>query len=165
MADDPAVEALVLGELARLGVVHTVIPCDPTFADTAAFCERYGYAADDSANTIIVAARREPGVACACVALASTRLDVNHTVCELLGVRKASFASAEATQDLTGMSIGGVTPFGLPAELRVFIDANVMRRPRVILGGGSRAIKLQMAPDELARLPSALVVEGLARTA
>ena len=66
------------------------------------------------ANTIVVAARKEPGVACACVVLATCRLDVNHAVCDLLGVRKASFASAEQTRELTGMMIGGVTPFGLP---------------------------------------------------
>ena len=62
----------------------------------------------------MVAARKEPGIACVCLVLATCRLDVNHAVCDLLGVRKASFASAEQTRDLTGMMIGGVTPFGLP---------------------------------------------------
>ena len=36
-----------------------------------------------------------------------------------LGTRKASFAPAEATRELTGMEIGGVTVFGLPAERRL----------------------------------------------
>jgi hypothetical protein len=37
--------------LARLGVPHEAIPCDPELADTAAFCAAYGYALEDLANT------------------------------------------------------------------------------------------------------------------
>ena len=89
------IEARVRERLAALGVDHEVMPCDPDFADTAAFCARYGVSPEQSANTIVVAARKEPGVACACVALATCRLDVNHVVCDLLGVRKASFAAPD----------------------------------------------------------------------
>ena len=160
--ENDAIEVRVRAQLDSMGVTYDVLPCDPEFADTAAFCEHYGFAPADSANTIVVAARKEPGVACACVALATTRLDVNHMVCELLGVRKASFAPAEATRELSGMLIGGVTPFGLPEALPVYVDAAVMQRDSVILGGGSRSMKLRLAPSALSRLPSARVVEGLA---
>jgi prolyl-tRNA editing enzyme YbaK/EbsC (Cys-tRNA(Pro) deacylase) len=160
-----AIEERVRAELDRLGTQHAEIECDPAYADTAAFCERYGYAPEESANTIIVAARREQGVACACVALATTRVDVNHAVCGLLGVRRASFAPAELTQELTGMMIGGVTPFALPPSLPLYIDAAVMARPHVIVGGGSRSVKLRLPPSALLALPGAQVVEGLARTA
>ena len=37
----------------------------------------------------------EPKQYAACIVLATNRLDVNHTVRDLLGVSKASFASAE----------------------------------------------------------------------
>jgi prolyl-tRNA editing enzyme YbaK/EbsC (Cys-tRNA(Pro) deacylase) len=159
-----AIEERVLGLLNELHIAHEVIPCDPALADTAAFCAHYGYALDESANTIVVAARKEPGVACACVVLATTRLDVDRAVCDLLGVRKASFATAEQTIELTGMLIGGVTPFGLPAPLPLYIDSAVMDRERVVVGGGSRAMKLQIAPAALMQIPAARVVPGLART-
>lgn len=149
-------------QLRRLALPYTEIACDPDFADTAAFCDHYGYPPEMSANTIVVAARKEPGVACACVVLATDRLDVNHTVCGLLGLRKASFASADVTRELTGMLIGGVTPFGLPESLPLYIDSRVMEREAVILGGGSRSLKLQVAPSALAALPAAQVVSGLA---
>src|ERR1700688_3848552 len=157
-----AIEARVRERLAELGVEHTTLPCDPDFADTAAFCERYGVAPEQSANTIVVAARKEPGVACACVVLATCRLDVNHAVCDLLGVRKASFAAADQTRELTGMMIGGVTPFGLPDELPLYIDAQVMTQDTVVIGGGSRSMKIRLAPAGLLRLPGARVIEGLA---
>lgn len=162
-ADGPGtIEARVLRRLAALGIEHETLPCDPDFADTAAFCARYGVPPEQSANTIVVAARKEPGVACACVALATCRLDVNHAVCDLLGVRKASFAGAEQTRELTGMMIGGVTPFGLPEHLPIYVDSRVMVQPDVVVGGGSRSIKIRLAPEGLLRLPGARVVDGLA---
>jgi prolyl-tRNA editing enzyme YbaK/EbsC (Cys-tRNA(Pro) deacylase) len=157
-----ALEQGVLAHLDASGVEYEVIPCAPELADTANFCAHYGYALDHSANTIVVAARREPGLACACVVLASTRLDVNHKVCELLGVRRASFAGAEQTREITGMMLGGVTPFTLPAAVPVYVDAAVMGRQWVIVGGGSRAMKLRLSPGALLAASGARVVEGLA---
>ena len=49
--------------------------------------------------------------------LATTSLDVNHAVRSLLGVSRLSFASADETIAVTGMVVGGVTPFGLPRAL------------------------------------------------
>ena len=158
----PAIEARVRDRLAALDVEHETLACDPDFADTAAFCARYGVPPGQSANTIVVAARKEAGVACACIVLATCRLDVNHAVCDLLGVRKASFASADQTRELTGMMIGGVTPFGLPDELPLYIDAQVMTQDTVVIGGGSRSMKIRLAPAGLLRLPGARVIEGLA---
>lgn len=160
--DASAVEARVRDRLAALGVEHETLACDPDFADTAAFCARYGVPPGQSANTIVVAARKELHVACACVVLATCRLDVNHAVCELLGVRKASFAAADQTRELTGMMIGGVTPFGLPEDLPLYIDAHVMTEDTVVIGGGSRSMKIRLAPAGLLRLPGARVIEGLA---
>jgi prolyl-tRNA editing enzyme YbaK/EbsC (Cys-tRNA(Pro) deacylase) len=139
-----------------------VIECDPDFADTAAFCEKYGFPLDRSANTIVVASKRPPGRVAACVVLASTRLDVNRRVRELLEVKKISFASADLTRDLTGMLVGGVTPFALPSSLPVLIDERVVDLDWVIVGAGSRSSKLKVDPAVLTSLPGARVVEGLA---
>ena len=104
-------------------------------------------------------------IACACVVLATCRLDVNHAVCDLLGVRKASFATADQTREITGMMIGGVTPFGLPDDLPLYIDSRVMVQDTVVIGGGSRSMKIRLAPEGLLRLPAARVIEGLANLA
>ena len=165
LADETvAIEARVRERLAALGVDHETIPCDRDFADTAAFCARYGVPPEQSANTIVVAARKQPGVACACVVLATCRLDVNHAVSDLLGVRKASFAAADQTRELTGMMIGGVTPFGLPDALcsRLYVDSLVMEQRSIVIGGGSRSLKIRIAPFALLLIPGAQVVEGLA---
>ena len=139
-----------------------LFPCDPALADTAAFCAAYGFAPEDSANTIVVIGKSNPPVYVACVVLATHRLDVNRAVKERLGTRKASFASPDETRDLTGMEIGGVTAFGLPAGLPLWIDPAVMDRERIVLGGGSRSWKVIAPPAILRSLPNAEVVEGLA---
>ena len=97
-----------------------------------------------------------------CVVLANTRLDVNKVVRKRLGTRKASFAGAEDTKALTGMEIGGVTPIGLPDGLPLLVDARVMARERIILGGGGRDRKVHAPPTLLTAL-GAEVVEDLAK--
>jgi prolyl-tRNA editing enzyme YbaK/EbsC (Cys-tRNA(Pro) deacylase) len=148
--------------LAPLGEPYELLACDPALADTARFCAAYGFALEDSANTIVVVGKSDPRRYAACIVLAPHRLDVNRTVRDRLGTRKASFAGADETRELTGMEIGGVTPFGLPADLPVWVDAAVMARERIVLGGGSRSWKVLAAPSLLLALPNAVVVEGLA---
>jgi prolyl-tRNA editing enzyme YbaK/EbsC (Cys-tRNA(Pro) deacylase) len=159
--DDPA-EQRVLDHLARLGIEHEIVDCDPELADTAAFCEAYGYAPEDSANTILIAGKADPPLHVACIALATTRLDVNRTVRHRLGVRKASFAGPDETREVTGMLLGGVTPFGLPDDLPIWVDARVVARERIVLGGGNRSCKVVGPPSLLTALPQVEVVEGLA---
>ena len=148
--------------LDEIGVEFEVMACDPELADTAAFVEAYGVPLDRSANTIVVASRGAEPTFVVCVLLATTSLDVNRVVRREMGVRKASFAGADPVRALTGMEIGGVTPFGLPDGLPILVDSRVMDAPWVVLGGGNRSSKLKLAPEVLRRLPSVRVVEGLA---
>lgn len=155
---DPA--AAALAQLEELGLAYEVIECDPELADTAAFCEHYGVPLDRSGNCIIVATKREPRQFCACLVLSTVRLDVNKTVKNLLGGR-CSFASPEDTMELTGMMIGGVTPFGLPSDLPLYVDAPIEAIDYIVVGGGSRSQKLKVAPAAITALPNAEVIEGL----
>jgi prolyl-tRNA editing enzyme YbaK/EbsC (Cys-tRNA(Pro) deacylase) len=152
----------VVEALDRYAVEVEVMPCDPDLADTTAFVEAYDVPLDQSANTILVASKGAEPTFVACVLLATTSLDVNNVVRREMGVRKASFARADPVRELTGMEIGGVTPFGLPADLPVLVDARVMRPAWIILGGGNRSSKLRMAPDVLRAIPAVRIVEGLA---
>jgi prolyl-tRNA editing enzyme YbaK/EbsC (Cys-tRNA(Pro) deacylase) len=162
MTDADLLHPLVADRLAAIGASFEVMPCDPALADTAAFVAHYGVPAERSANTIVVASRGAEPIYVACVLLATTTLDVNNVVRREIGVRKASFAAADPVRELTGMEIGGVTPFGLPAEMPVLVDARVMEPDWIILGGGNRSSKLRVAPAVLQWLPAVRVVEGLA---
>jgi prolyl-tRNA editing enzyme YbaK/EbsC (Cys-tRNA(Pro) deacylase) len=156
------IEERVTQVLDSLGVPYELMQIDPAFADTAACCEKYGLPLDSAGNTIVVASKKEPRKFGACVVKATTRLDVNHAVRALLGTSKVSFASAEDTKELTGMMIGGVTVFALPADLPVYVDDKLMQREWVILGSGSRSSKIKIAPEVFRRIPNATIVPNLA---
>ncbi|MCB1246396.1 MAG: hypothetical protein KDB69_03940 [Acidimicrobiia bacterium] len=136
--------------------------CDPDLADTAAFCAAYDVPLDRSANAILLASKRPPDQYAVCVVLATHRLDVNHAARDAMGVKKLSFADADTTTARTGMVIGGVTPFGLPDDIPVLVDAAVMQRPTVIVGGGSRSKKIEVDPEVFSRMTNATVVTDLA---
>src|SRR5262245_30930945 len=114
----PRVEAA----LAQYAMTYTVLACTPELADTAVFCEHYHVPLDQAANTILVVSRKVvPTKYAVCVVLGTTRLDVNQKVCELLGVKRASFAGADTTEQRTGMLIGGVTAIGI-TDVPTYLD-------------------------------------------
>ena len=138
-------------------------PIDPDVADTAAFCETYAVAMEDSANCVVIAGRRGDVTRyAACVVLANTRADVNGVVRKRLDARKASFAPMEDAVTLTGMEFGGITPIGLPASWPILIDRAVLDRDLVVIGSGLRRSKIALPASALSELPGAEVVDGLA---
>ena len=150
------------GGLGGLGGVE-VAAIDPDLADTAAFCKHYGVRLEESANCVVIAAKRGGETTfAACLVTAVTRADVNGVVRRRLGARKASFAPMGDALAATGMEYGGITPIGLPPDWPVLIDGAVVRQPHVIIGSGIRGSKLRLPGALLARLPGAEVIEGLA---
>ncbi|MCC9307384.1 YbaK/EbsC family protein [Kitasatospora sp. RB6PN24] len=139
------------------------VDTDPGKADTTVFCEVYDVPPEVSANCVVVAARRGGDVTLAgCLALASTRVDVNKAVRTHLGARKASFAPMDTAVELTGMEYGGITPVGLPSSWPLLIDEAVAAAPYVLVGSGRRRGKLILPGWALSRLPAAEVLPGLA---
>ena len=165
--------------LQQTGLEYEVWPCAPELADTARFCDHYGVALENSANAILVRSKTGAEKFVLCVVLATQRLNLessvestadfslntNHTVRKKLGARKVSFASAEQTRELTGMEIGGVTPLCLPADLSIWIDAAVMDREYIVLGGGNRSSKIKADPQILLQQANVEVVPDLAKPA
>ena len=157
-------EQRVIDALEAIGLPFERVTIDPAHADTVVFCAHYGYPPETSGNTIIVASKKEPKQFVACVVLATTQLDVNKRVRKLMQVSKASFASAEEMHALTGMEVGGVTPFSLPADLPLYVDTRVMELETVILGGGGRSLKIRISPEIFHKLGAEVVADlGIVR--
>jgi len=142
-----------------------VAEIDPDLADTRAFCERYGVALEQSANCVILAARREGrGWFAACVVLATTRADVNGVAKRHLGAAKISFAAMDAAVEASGMEYGGITPLGLPAGWPILIDQGVAASDGVVVGSGLRRSKIWLPGAVLRQLPNAVVLASLGRS-
>jgi prolyl-tRNA editing enzyme YbaK/EbsC (Cys-tRNA(Pro) deacylase) len=139
-----------------------VAEIDPTLADTAAFCGRYGVSLAESANCVVVSGRRtDVTTLAACVVLATTRADVNSLVRKHLDVRKISFAPMEIAVAESGMEYGGITPIGLPQAWPILIDRAVADAGPVVVGSGVRKSKIIVPGAILATLPNAIVLDGL----
>jgi prolyl-tRNA editing enzyme YbaK/EbsC (Cys-tRNA(Pro) deacylase) len=141
------------------GMTYEVLACDPLLADTAEFCAHYGIPPENACNTIVVVAKTTPKQYVACLVNATTKLDVNHKVSKLIGIKRLSFASSEETAELTDQMIGGVTLLALPADWPVYIDERILSLDYAILGGGNRSSKIKIAPDELRKIPNAQVAD------
>jgi len=152
----------VLQAATDAGADFEPMECDPDLADTAVFCEHYDIPLERSANTIVLESKRPKGQHAVFIVLANTRLDVNGKARALMGVKKVSFAPPEATAEVTGMVMGGVTPFGLPQDLPIYVDARVLDHPWVIVGGGTRDLKLKVDPAAFHDLASCTIISDLA---
>jgi prolyl-tRNA editing enzyme YbaK/EbsC (Cys-tRNA(Pro) deacylase) len=152
---DPRVRAA----LDAADIAYDVIECAPELADTAEFCAHYDIPPANACNTILVVAKTTPKQYFACLVAADTKLDVNHRVSALVGIKRLSFASSDETAELTGMLIGGVTLPALPPAIPLYIDNRVLTLDYAILGGGNRSSKIKVAPRELAKLPGAEFVD------
>lgn len=160
MNRDP--EEAVRAHLDRLRLPYQVLPCDPALADTASFCAHYGVPAENSVNTIVVTSKKAPRRQAACLVQASSQLDVNRTVKGLMG-DNVSFAGKEETLEWTGQLLGGVAPFALPDAWPVYVDAPIMNLEFVVVGGGSRAVKIRVTPEVFRQMPQVEVIAGLGR--
>lgn len=152
----------VIDSLVGLSANFDTMDCDPDLADTAQFCEAYDIPLERSANAIMLASRRPPGVNVVCLVLATHRLDVNGAARREMGVKKVSFAPPDTTAEFTGMVMGGVTPFGLPPDVPVLVDAAVIAHPWVVVGGGTRDMKVTVDPEVFTRMQGVRVIDGLA---
>ena len=152
---------MVLDVIDEFDTEYECIEINPEYADTKVFCEMYSYPMEKSCNTIIVASKKVPKQFCACVVLATTRLDVNKRVKKLMEVSKVSFATAEEMKELTGMEVGGVTVFALPGTLPIYVDERILELDWVILGGGGRDTKIKTSPL-IFKMLKANIIKGLA---
>ena len=134
-----------------------IFECKDEFSDTQSFCDHYGYKIEDSCNAILIKSKKpEQFYALFCV-LGVDRLDVNHKGKAVLSSKKLSFASREEAEEITSQIYGGISPLGLPKDIKIYIDKNVMSRDKVFIGGGNRVSKFFLSPETLVDLTNASV--------
>ena len=134
-----------------------VFSCDDKFSDTQNFCDHYGFKIEDSCNAILLKSKKPSEFFALFCILGSERLDVNHKAKSLLNARKVSFASKEEAEEITNQTYGGISPLGLPDEVQIYIDSNVMEREKVFIGGGNRVSKFFLDPSDLQKLTNGRV--------
>ena len=136
-----------------------IFECLDEFSDTENFCNHYGFDIEDSCNAILIKAKKpEEFYAMFCV-LGANRLDVNHKAKEAMGAKRVSFASRDEAELVTKQIYGGISPLGLPENIKVFIDKNVVQREKLFIGAGNRVSKFFLSPETLIKLSNAEVLD------
>ena len=139
--------------------VLEIFECKDEFSDTQNFCDHYGFDIEDSCNAILIKAKKpEEFYAMFCV-LGSTRLDVNQKAKIAMGAKRVSFASREEAEQVTNQIYGGISPLGLPENIKVYMDKNVTDREKLFIGAGNRVSKFFLSPETLIQLSSATVLD------
>jgi Cys-tRNA(Pro)/Cys-tRNA(Cys) deacylase len=96
----------------------------------------------------------EGRLACAVVPVAA-RLDLK-AFAAALGGKRAELAEPAAASRATGYVVGGISPLGQRARLRVVVDASAQRFETVYVSAGKRGLQVQLAPADLARAAGAV---------
>ena len=76
-----------------------------------------------------------------------------------MGAKRVSFASREEAEQVTNQIYGGISPLGLPDNIKIFIDNNVMNRKKLFIGAGNRVSKFFLSPELLVELTKAEVLD------
>ena len=66
-----------------------------------------------------------------------------------LGQSRLTMAKPEEILAVTGYAIGTVSPFGLPAPLRILIDENVLVQDELSMGSGEKGVGITMRREDL----------------
>ncbi|HSB40787.1 MAG TPA: YbaK/EbsC family protein [Methylomirabilota bacterium] len=77
---------------------------------------------------------------------------------ELVGGRVRR-ADPETVKQATGYTIGGVPPLGLPGDLPVYVDRDLLGHELVYAAGGLPECVFPITPDELVRATGGSVVD------
>lgn len=132
----------------------------PTCADTAREC---GVSQEQIVKTIILSVKRgNMRQYVAAILCGNDQIDQSRLK-RVLNVKKLTFVSSEETEVISGFPAGGVPPIALNKDLIVVVESNVLRRDRVIAGGGTKTKLIDTSPQRILQLNNVQDVHAFAK--
>jgi Cys-tRNA(Pro) deacylase len=75
------------------------------------------------------------------------------------GMKRIAPCKPEVATRHSGYLIGGTSPFGTRKAMPIYLERSVLDLPRIYINGGRRGYLLGMAPAELTRVLSPILVD------
>jgi Cys-tRNA(Pro) deacylase len=75
-----------------------------------------------------------------------------------IGAKSVAPSSPESAHRHTGYVVGGISPFGARHPMPVYMEGTILEIPKIYINGGRRGFLVGMAPGDVARILSAVVV-------
>ena len=141
--------------LTRAGVPFTTHPyahdpAAPSYGLEAA--EALGLPPEQVFKTLFVTVDDRPAVA---VVPVSRQLDLK-AVASAVGGKRATMADPDVAERASGYVVGGISPLGQRRAHPTVIDVSARTFSVVYVSGGRRGLDVGVAPEDLARLTSAV---------
>lgn len=77
----------------------------------------------------------------------------------VVGAKRVFPCRPEVAQRHSGYLVGGTSPFGTRRKMPIYLERSVLDLPRIYINGGRRGYLLGMAPSEVVRVLSPVLVE------
>lgn len=136
--------------LAQFGAEDRILEFDVSSATVALAAEALHCEPGRIAKTLSFMAGDQPLLI---VFAGDARVD-NHKYKQRFGV-KARMMTAEEIEHWTGLQFGGVCPFGIPKNLKIYLDESLKRFDPVYPACGSANSAIEVSLDELERFSQA----------
>lgn len=115
--------------------------------------EKLGLDPDRVFKTLVV--ETDAGELVVAIVPVSTSLNLKR-VAKAVKAKKAAMADKQKVQRTTGYVLGGVSPLGQKKALTTVIDQSAQTRDAVFVSAGRRGLEIELAPQDLAMLTSAI---------
>ncbi len=87
------------------------------------------------------------------------------TLRNYLGQSRLTMASEEEVLSVTGYPVGAVSPFGLPAPMRILVDQSVLSQAEISIGSGERYATVILRTEDLRKALGPVEIDKFAQSA
>ena len=133
---------------------YTHDPACDSYGEEAA--EKLGVPAAQIYKTLVV--ETDEGTLAVGIIQVSAMLNLK-SMAKALNRKKAAMADKNKVMRTTGYVLGGVSPLGQKKSLPTVIDISAENFDSIFVSGGKRGIDIELSPQDLARLTSAVFAD------